>query len=286
MVIPDHAAPSDKYFDHIVIIAMENQDYSSVIGNSAVPFINSLASLGSTMSAYHSYGAGAFSGDTIGGCSAACYVAFMGGNTYGVSDGYSSGSIIGTSFVDHLQAAGLTWQAYCEGGCPRSSDHFPFTGFASDVNSPNIFTSSSVSTSTFVPPANGASPPSFLWYTPTDSHNMHDNSVSTGDSYLQQFLVGSGTVQNPASGSLLASNLFKNSAFHTVLYLWWDEYDPSPNVEYGSTVKAGYTSTASYDEYSSLRTLEDNWGLNHLAGATNAADLTDLFTSVTQPILT
>jgi len=88
MIIPDHAAPTGKYFDHIVIIAMENQDYSSVIGNSAAPFINSLAALGSTMSSYHSYGAGAFSGDTIGGCSAACYVAFMGGDTYSVSDGY------------------------------------------------------------------------------------------------------------------------------------------------------------------------------------------------------
>ncbi len=287
MIIPDHAAPTGKYFDHIVIIAMENQDYSSVIGNSAAPFINGLAAVGSTMSSYHSYGAGTFSGDTIGGCSAACYVAFMGGDTYSVSDGYGC-CLSGQTFVDQMQASGLTWQAYCESGCPRGPDHFPFIAFSADVNSPNVFASSSVSTSNFVSAANSGNPPNFLWFTPTDSHNMHDNSVSTGDSYLQQFLVGSGTVQNPASGSLLASNVFKNSGFHTMLYLWWDEYDPSPNVEYGSMVKTGYTSTTSYDEYSSLRTLEDNWGLSHLANVASAVGLTDLLTTGggSQPVQT
>src|SRR5881296_1690439 len=194
----------------------------------------------------------------------------------------------GQTFVDQMQASGLTWQAYCESGCPRGPDHFPFIAFSADVNSPNVFASSSVSTSDLVSAANSANPPNFLWYTPTDGHNMHDNSVSTGDSYLQQFLVGSGTVQNPASGSLLASNVFKNSGFHTMLYLWWDEYDPSPNVEYGSMVKTGYTSTTSYDEYSSLRTLEDNWGLSHLANAASAVGLTDLLTTGggSQPVQT
>src|SRR5438093_6474005 len=53
-------------------------------------------------------------------------------------------------------------------------------------------------------------------------------------------------------------------------------------------VKTGYASTASYDEYSSLRTLEDNWGLSHLANAASAAGLTDLLTTGggTQPVQT
>src|SRR5206468_12686126 len=143
-----------------------------------------------------------------------------------------------------MRAAGLTWQAYCEAGCPRGNDHFPFTGFASDYNSPNLVTGSSVSTSTFIAAANSASPPNFLWYTPTDNHNMHDNSIQTGDSYLKTFLVGSGSLTNPASGSLLASNLFTNTNFRTLLYLWWDECGGSngscnsnnaaPNLLYGT----------------------------------------------------
>src|SRR5438132_12419627 len=137
------AAPTGSSFDHIVIIAMENQNYGSVIGSSSAPFINSLAAQGTTITNYHSYGANAFSGDNINGCSAACYVALISGSDNGVSDGYSC-CLTGTTLVDQLQSAGLTWQAYCESGCPRGNDHFPFTGFASHANSPDIFTGSSV----------------------------------------------------------------------------------------------------------------------------------------------
>src|SRR5256884_1396537 len=276
---PLAAAPPGVQFDHIVIIAMENQNYGSVIGSSSAPFINSLAAQGTTITNYHSYGANAFSGDNINGCSAACYVALISGSDNGVSDGYSC-CLTGTTLVDQLQSAGLTWQAYCESGCPRGNDHFPFTGFASDANSPDIFTGSSVTTSQFITTANSANPPNLLWFTPTDNHNMHDNSVSSGDSYLKKFLVGNGTVLAPSSGSLIASSLFRNSQYRTLLYLWWDEYDPSPNVEYGNMIKKGYTSTASYDEFNSLRMLETNWNLGTLVNSANALQMTDIFGTI------
>src|SRR5436189_3125804 len=276
---PLAAAPVGVQFDHIVIIATENQNYGDVIGSPSAPFINSLAAQGTTIPNYHSYGANAFSGDNINGCSAACYVALISGSDNGVSDGYSC-CLTGTTLVDQLQSAGLTWQAYCESGCPRGNDHFPFTGFASDANSPDIFTGSSVTTSQFITTANSANPPNLLWFTPTDNHNMHDNSVSSGDSYLKKFLVGNGTVLAPASGSLLASSLFRNSQYRTLLYLWWDEYDPSPNVEYGNMIKKGYTSTASYDEFSSLRMLETNWNLGTLVNSANALPMPDIFGTI------
>jgi len=276
---PLAAAPVGLQFDHIVIIAMENQNYGDVIGSPSAPFINSLATQGTTIPNYHSYGANAFSGDNINGCSAACYVALISGSDNGVSDGYSC-CLTGTTLVDQLQSAGLTWQAYCESGCPRGNDHFPFTGFASDANSPDIFTGSSVSTSQFIAAANSANPPNFLWFTPTDNHNMHDNSVSSGDAYLKKFLAGNGTVLTPTSGSLLASSLFRNSQYRTLLYLWWDEYDPSPNVEYGSMIRKGYTSTANYDEFSSLRMMETNWNLGTLVSSANALPVSDIFGTI------
>src|SRR3989441_111434 len=278
-VRPLAGAPVGLQFDHIVIIAMENQNYGSVIGSSSAPFINSLAAQGTTITQYHSYGANAFPGDNINGCSAACYVALISGSDKGVSDGYSC-CLTGTTLVDQLQSAGLTWQAYCESGCPRGNDHFPFTGFASDAISPDIFTGSSVTTSQFITAANSANPPNLLWFTPTDNHNMHDNSVSSGDSYLKKFLVGNGTVLSPGSGSLLSSSLFRNSQYRTLLYLWWDEYDPSPNVEYGSMIKKGFTSTASYDEFSSLRMLETNWNLGTLVNSANALPISDIFGTI------
>src|SRR5207249_3763277 len=140
---------------------------------------------------YHSYGATS----SISGCSASCYTTLTSG-TCCVSDGY--GTINEFNLMDQFNTAGISWQAYCEAGCPRGNDHFPFTAYSDLQSSLNIFTSSSVSTSNFINAANGANPPNFLWFTPTDSHNMHDNSVSTGDSYLKSFLVGTGTFQNPS----------------------------------------------------------------------------------------
>src|SRR5881397_1062407 len=88
------AAPSGAYFDHIVIIAMENTAYDSVFGSgttssptSSAPFLCSMLPLGSTLPNYNSYGATAADTNDFNGCSAACYVGFMLGYTYGVSDG-------------------------------------------------------------------------------------------------------------------------------------------------------------------------------------------------------
>src|SRR5436309_12375557 len=292
---PVSAAPTGTNFDHIVIIAMENTAYASVFGSgtvsscpaSSAPFLCGMLPLGSSLPNYNSYGATAADTNDFNGCSAACYVGFMLGYTYGVTDGYSFSSLSGNpQFVTSLSSAGLTWQAYCESGCPRGDDHFPFSGT-------NTFTDSSVSTGSFITAANAATPPNFLWFTPTDSHNMHDVSVSTGDNYLESFLVGSGSIASPASGSLLASNVFANPNYRTLLYLWWDECggsngscdanNASPNLLYGTPVKKGYVSPdlAGIDEYAAVRTIENNWGFSPLAqGDTAAANAGYMFNDV------
>src|SRR5206468_2619513 len=301
---PASAAPTGTNFDHIVIIAMENTAYASVFGSgtvsscpaSSAPFLCGMLPLGSTLPNYNSYGATAADTNDFNGCSAACYVGFMLGYTYGVTDGYSFSSLSGNpQFVTSLSSAGLTWQAYCESGCPRGDDHFPFSGT-------NTFTDSSVSTGSFITAANAATPPNFLWFTPTDNHNMHDVSVSTGDNYLESFLVGASIIASTASGSLLASNVFANPNYRTLLYLWWDECggsngscdanNASPNLLYGTPVKKGYVSPdlTGIDEYAAVRTIESNWGLSPLAQGDTAASagnyvFNDIFGTVTPPAL-
>jgi PKD repeat protein len=106
---------------------------------------------------------------------------------------------------------------------------------------------------------------------------MHDNSISSGDSWLKSFLVGSGSISGPASGSLLSSSLFTNTSFHTLIWIWWDEYDPSPNIEYGPMIRKGFISTSNnWDEYSQLRMIESNWGLPTLSYDAQAPIMTDI----------
>jgi len=280
-------------FDNMVFIAMENQNYGSVMGtgtgSSIAPFIASLLPSSSTIPFFHGLGA---SGRTINGCSAGCYLALTSGSDQGKADSYCPRSSVpclsATNIISRFTAAGLSWQAYCAEGCPRGSDHFPFLAYSNtDPNAcalsgtcgNTMFTGSGVTTSTFIAEANSASPPSFLWYTPTDSENMHDNSVSSGDSYLKSFLVGTGSVSSPSSGSLLASNLF-GAGHRALLVLWWDEYDPSPILFYGNNVNKAFISPSnSFDSYSLLRLIEDNWSLSPLTNYDAAA--TGLTTEIT-----
>src|SRR2546422_8213694 len=77
-------ASAAQFADHVVVIAMENMDYSTVLGTgtqsncqsiNATRFLCSMLPYSSKIPHYHSYGAGDFTGDSISGCSAACYVA-------------------------------------------------------------------------------------------------------------------------------------------------------------------------------------------------------------------
>ncbi len=299
------AAPTGINFNHIVIIAMENQHYGSVIGSSSAPFINSLAGQGSTVSNYHSYG------QNIGGCSAGCYQAFTEGYQT-VSDSWcprASSPCQSSStpnIATQLSAAGLTSAAFCEDGCPRGADHFPWIGYSSTWNScvTGSFTCTGSSTTSgmllygttssnsgsfssvtsnagntaFINYLNSANPANYIWYTPTDNHNMHDNTVSTGDNYIASLLVGTGTISSPSAGTVFSTSLFRQPG--TFLYLWWDEYDPSPNLEYGSMIKIGYTSTGGYTEYNSLHTIEANWGLPYITSVVSGdSSMSDIFGS-------
>jgi hypothetical protein len=128
---------------------------------------------------------------------------------------------------------------------------------------------------------------------------MHDGSVSTGDAYIQNFLVGSGSLSSPAPGSLFASGIFQ-PGHRTLFLLWWDECakgsfgcdsnNSTPNVWYGprASIKAGFSSASTaYDEYSILHLIENNWALPTLAtDDAAAAPMTEIFGSSTPPPLT
>ncbi len=286
------AAPTGANFDHIVIIAMENKNYVDVLGDgtsSGCPsgtaaFLCSLVPQGATIPNYHSYCIGSSDpactgAGTLGNppCSAACYTAVTSGATYGASDGLGTGTISHTNIFDSLSSAGLSWTEYCEGGCPRGPDHSPCLQYADTYNSPNCVTLSGalIGNSQVL-----GSTSNYVWITPTDSHNMHDNSISSGDSWLKSFLIGSGSLTSPASGSLLSSGLFTNPSFHTLLWIWWDEYDPSPNIEYGPMISKGFISPSNnWDEYSQLRMMENNWGLPTLSYDAQAPIMTDILST-------
>jgi hypothetical protein len=109
----------------------------------------------------------------------------------------------------------------------------------------------------------------YNFITPNLCHDMHDCSISTGDTWLAQ-----------AVPQILTSPAYMHGG---VVFITWDEGEGgdgpigmlvlSPNAK-GS----GYTNTIHYTHSSTLRTIQEIFGVTPLLGdAANVTDLSDLF---------
>src|SRR4029077_10541696 len=217
------------------------------------------------------------------------YIALVGGDTFGISsDGNCCWTINSPNIVDRIESAGLTWQAWAEdasgsGTCnfnpPRSADHFGFLEF-SDIKTASrcadFHSTQSSSDSEFVSALNN-SPSNFMWLTPNDCNNMHDCSVSTGDTYLAGLVP-----------KILTSNLFVTQK--AALFVVFDEGSNSYPNDYvysmwaGSVAKKANQSNNQYSHYSFLRTIEANWNLPSLtSNDANAPAMTEFFNTTPPP---
>ncbi len=118
-----------------------------------------------------------------------------------------------------------------------------------------------------------------IWINPDNSHNMHDNSISSGDTYMSTLIP-----------QILSSTEFTTTK--AALLVTFDEGNNSYPSDYVYTILAGpatkpaYKSTALYDHYSFLATLEKNWGLACIASTDcNATPMTEFFGTTTPPPL-
>ena len=215
--------------------------------------------------------------------------------------GFSAGNA--TNIVDTMEASGLTWKAYMEdypsncgthcspGNCYMgdggttgryAARHDPFVYFGDIVNS-------SARCSRIVPAnssGNGApddlfladlqSPSTssnFMWLTPNVCNDMHDCSVSTGDTYLSQLVP-----------MILGSKLFTHQK--AALFIVFDEGNGDhqyPNDQVyalwaGSVAKTSFSSSNQFNHFSFLKTIETNWHLPALtSNDQNATPMLEFF---------
>jgi Phosphoesterase family/PKD domain/Bacterial Ig-like domain (group 3) len=300
------ASPSSgTYFDHVVIIMMEDHGINNICARSPPPC---LSTNGDPYAAglANSYGIGSqYLG--VSHFSQADYIATLGGDINGCV-GYPCQPSSNTNLVDRFEAAGLTWRGYMENqapasGCdtsynePYTPEHNPFVFFTDITSNParcsNIVkanpTTCSVTDCTLIDDLNSAAAPNFMWLTPNNCNNMHGvtgicaTSIPLGDSYL----------------SGLVPNILNSQAFTTqrsALFLVFDEgngYCPlngsSEDCVYavwaGPGTKTGFVTSNLYNHYSFTKTVEINWNLASLASNDAAATpMTEFFT--TNPLST
>nr|WP_202447038.1 alkaline phosphatase family protein [Streptomyces sp. SID5468] len=248
--------------DHVIVVVLENHGYDQVIGNSSAPYINALATGGANLSNMHAETHPSqpnyydlFSGSDQGITTDAC-----------VTPGFSSAANLGSE----LLAAGKRWASYNESLPSQGSTvctsgeyarkHNPWFGFS------NVPTSTAYTFAQF--PTDYTTLPPVSFVIPNLCDDMHDCSVSTGDTWLKNHL-GAYATWAKSHNSLLAVTFDEDEGTTP---------NNIPTVLYGQPVKAGSSSAASYDHYSLLRTIEDMNGLpTHAGNAASASDITDIW---------
>src|SRR5215831_11553292 len=280
------AAPNGQYFDHVVVIMMEDHGMQDICAGNPPPCSSSNGA---------TYMAGLANNNAIGShylgvnhFSQADYLAMIGGDTFGCGNN-GCPPVSNPNLIDRLESAGLTWKGYMEdqnlaAGCdntyhePYTLEHNPFVGFTDILNNPARCakivlanpTSCTLTDCVLVNELNSASAPNFLWLTPNNCNNMHGftgicaESIPTGDNYLK------GLVPN-----ILSSTAF--TAQRSLLFVVFDEgngYCPlngsSEDCVYavmaGPAAKTSFVTSNLYNHYSFLKTVELNWNLPSLTG--------------------
>jgi phosphatidylinositol-3-phosphatase len=115
-------------------------------------------------------------------------------------------------------------------------------------------------------PSDYAALPTVAWVTPNMCDDMHDCSVSTGDTWLKNHVDGYAQWAK---------------THNSLLILTWDEDDSSasnqiPTIMVGQAVQAGNYGEH-IDHYTVLRTIEDMYGLTHLGSSAKATPITDIW---------
>jgi hypothetical protein len=239
-------------FDHIVVVMMENHDYSQIIGNSQAPYINSLASGGALLTNY----------DALAHPSEPNYFGLYAGSTFGITDDnhYSEPD---PTLDTILQGAGKSFTGYVESG-DTSYDHNPWESFPEGFSVEKDF-------STFPSSSNFSSLPNVSFVIPNVNDDMHNGTIQQGDTWLQN---------NLSAYAQWAQN--NNS----LLVVTWDENDGTDDgnhvatILYGAHVTPGTTSATSYNHYDLLSML---LAANNLTGPRNAATAApiDVFSTTT-----
>jgi phospholipase C len=264
---------------------MENHNWSAIFNNPSAPYINK------TLLPMSSYAQQYYNPPGIHP-SEPNYLWLEAGTNFGIADD-NPPSVNHQSSTQHLvtllDKAGISWKSYQEGidgtTCPLTSSglyapkHNPMIFFDNVTNNNDPSSSYCIQHirpySELATDLQGSNTARYNFITPNLCNDMHDvcpptnDAVKQGDNWLAQNIP-----------SILNSSAYNNGG---VVFITWDEGEggdgPIGMIVLSPEAKgSGYSNTIHYTHSSTLRTIEELFGLTTFLGdAANATDLSDLF---------
>jgi phosphatidylinositol-3-phosphatase len=262
------SAASAPTFGHVVIVVEENADYASVVGNTAMPYLNSLIDSYGLATQYYSN-----THPSIGN-----YLMLVTGQVLTNDDGETPETfpVSANNVVRQLAANGKTWKAYAEdlpsvgytGGDTGNYAvrHVPLA-YLTDVQDSAAGKATLVPFTQFATDLAAGKLPDYSFVTPNLCNDAHNCALSVADAWLKTNIA-----------PLLTSSPFKDDG---VLIITFDE-SGNDNTHGGGRVatvilspkfsKAGYRSTTLYQHESTLRLMLEGLGIStDLPGAAATA---------------
>jgi phospholipase C len=265
---PCIGAAAPARWNHIVVLMFENKTYSRVIG--PAPSITSLAQKCATAPNWMDADFrvdGSRDGTYLSKPSYATLTNGLSPSAHGLTTDASRIQTGVDNIYNQLSLAGLSFKDYYEGdpgGCSVYFDgdyHDPIRYY---TNVANICDAHDVPLSTFMNDVNSGNLPAFSVILPDNLHNMHNNSVASGDAYAQSLL-----------DPLLNSQAYANGDL--AIFFLWDEDTPIPNVLLAPSIVPGTTMSVTsgnpISHFSALRTWEEMLGLPLLGDTGSAPSL-------------
>src|SRR5258707_10260492 len=248
--------------DHVVIVIEENHSFSSIIGSSSAPFINSLAQQGALFTQSFA----------IEHPSQPNYLDIFSGSNQGVTDDSCPHTFSTENLATELVAAGQTFTGFSEDLPAPGSTGFTSGAYARKhppwVNFSNVPASANQPFTSF--PTDFTNLPTISIIDPNLNDDMHDGTIAQGDTWLQQHIN---------------SYIQFAQTHNSLLIVTWDEDDSASGnqiatIFVGPMVKQGQF-TETINHFNVLRTLEDMYGLTHVGSAATATPITDVWKQAT-----
>lgn len=266
---------------HVFVLVEENHAYTDVIGNTAMPYTNTLASRYALATQYYANRHNSLPN----------YFMLTVGNLVTTNDLFN-GVVTLDNVARAVTAAGKTWKMYAESlptpgyvGAtlvPYGRDHDPFTYF-SDVQSSTTLAANIVPFTQLATDLANNTLPDYAMIVPNledDGHDCPNEAPLCSDT--QKLAIVDQWIQTNLS-ALIQSPAFQNS----VLIYTWDESVLTDMANGGGhiatilispKVRAGYQSTTLYQHQSTLKLTMQLLGITDYPGAAaTAPDMTEFF---------
>jgi hypothetical protein len=270
----------------VFLIVMENHNWADIKGSASAPFINGLLATGAHAEQYKNP-PGLHPSEPN-------YIWLEAGDNLGVSNDLPPSfnhQSTKAHLVTQLEKAGHTWKSYQEDidglTCPLDAvksyapKHNPMIFFDDITDMNDAMSQHCIShVRPFTELATDLAQnkvANYNFLTPNLCNDMHDtcapqnDNIKQGDDWL--------AAQVPV---LLGSQAFTDGA--TVI-ITWDEGElgdgPIGMIVLGKSVKVGFTSNTPFTHSSTVRTMQDIFGLSpYLGGAAGATSLAEMFTTL------